>query len=254
MTVETATTAIQVTVRGNVRDVDRDYALRKLEYLLPLVHSPVLSGHIVLSWEAEHAPERRALIEIGLDVNGVPVRAHVTSSSMHEAADLVQERLRRRLTQLQDRARTRHRWPSVVTEQGRVRAGTPGPRPAMRPVESREVLRRKTFALRPLSREEAAYEMDLLDHDFYLFTDLETGADSVICHQPGTRPKISDEKGTDLDEYVVLASPPSLTEAQAIERLDVGGENLVFYRDVEDGRGRVLYQRFDGHYGLITSA
>ena len=35
-------------------------------------------------------------------------------------------------------------------------------------------------------------------------------------------------------------------------RLEADGEPFVFYRDSETSEGRVLYHRYDGHYGLIT--
>jgi hypothetical protein len=79
--------------------------------------------------------------------------------------------------------------------------------------------------------------MDLLDHDFYLFTD-ETGTEVVV------------HRGID-QGHAVLTAPPVLTEREAMEHLDLAGEPFVFYRDGADGRGRVLYGRLDGHYGLI---
>jgi hypothetical protein len=45
-----------------------------------------------------------------------------------------------------------------------------------------------------------------------------------------------------------------MTDAQARVRLEADGEPFVFYLDGESGEGRVLYLRYDGHYGLITLA
>ena len=47
-------------------------------------------------------------------------------------------------------------------------------------------------------------------------------------------------------------SPPTLTDAEARIRLEADSEPFVFYLDAETGQGRVLYRRYDGHYGLIT--
>ena len=91
----------------------------------------------------------------------------------------MESRLRRQLVQLRDRTRTRHRW---TRHRSTLSAGEHewrhGDRPREqepwfpRPAESREVVRRKTFAAEPMTVDEAAWEMDLLDHDFYLYTDL----------------------------------------------------------------------------------
>jgi hypothetical protein len=47
---------------------------------------------------------------------------------------------------------------------------------------------------------------------------------------------------------------PTLAEGEAISRLNLTGEPFLFYVDPDIGRGRVLYLRYDGHYGLITAA
>ena len=50
------------------------------------------------------------------------------------------------------------------------------------------------------------------------------------------------------------ASPPTLTDDEARVRLEADGEPFVFYLDGATDEGRVLYHRYDGHYGLITLA
>ena len=43
-----------------------------------------------------------------------------------------------------------------------------------RPADDRTVVRRKTFALRPESIEEALFDLEALDHDFFLFVHADT--------------------------------------------------------------------------------
>ncbi|MEV7027010.1 sigma 54 modulation/S30EA ribosomal C-terminal domain-containing protein, partial [Kitasatospora sp. NPDC093558] len=45
---------------------------------------------------------------------------------------------------------------------------------------------------------------------------------------------------------------PCLDLRQAARQLWLTGRPFVFHADPGDGRGRVLYRRYDGHYGLIT--
>ena len=47
--------------------------------------------------------------------------------------------------------------------------------------------------------------------------------------------------------------PPVLTKVEARQRLDLSGEPFVFYVDADDQQGRVIYRRYDGHYGLISA-
>src|SRR5215510_13475189 len=42
------------------------------------------------------------------------------------------------------------------------------------------VVRTKQFAVKPMHVEEAALQMELLDHDFFLFTSTETGRAAVL--------------------------------------------------------------------------
>ncbi|MCI6609612.1 MAG: ribosome-associated translation inhibitor RaiA [Ezakiella sp.] len=46
--------------------------------------------------------------------------------------------------------------------------------------EAPKIVREKVFFLKPMSREEAALQMELVTHDFYLFRDSETDKVSVI--------------------------------------------------------------------------
>jgi ribosome-associated translation inhibitor RaiA len=252
------TTAIQVTARGAVRESDKAYAVHKIQCVLPAASAPLTSAHLVLSLAKDPARARPAHIEIGVAVNGVPIRAHVDAGDLHEAADLVQERLRRRIRQVQERAHNDHRRAHEAIDVGRA-IGAPTGHPVewdLLAPESRQIVRRKTFALRPMTAPEAADEMDLLDHDFYLFTDAETDRDSVVFRERDAGHETAEGSAgayrEDAVAYGLTASAVRLTEALARERLDLGGERFVFYRDPEADRGRVLYRRRDGHYGLIT--
>jgi ribosome-associated translation inhibitor RaiA len=235
---------VELTVRGNVYPRARAYVLRKIQAPLRSTGASVSRVHAVLTVEPDPALDRPVRLEVGLDLQGVPVRVHATGRHVGEAADLAEDRLRRRLRGLRDRTRSRHRWIGIAREH-EWRHGDLPRRPVPyfpRPPEGRRVVRRKSFALEPMSDDRATYEMHLVDHDFYLFSDVTSGEDAVV-HRVGGGPG---------EEVGVERRPPALTDDQARERLDLGGEPFVFYADPADGRGRVLHRRYDGHYGLIT--
>lgn len=246
MTGNLSTVSIQLTTRGAVPRQAATYAMRRIEHALATVPERVLHASVVIAQENNPAQERPARIEVALDVNGTPVRAHVAASTPQEAADLVVDRLQRRLVQLRERTRTRHRWISqgpTPAEPRRRHGDLPAGPPV--PTGDRQVVRRKTFVLEPLTPDEAAYEMDLLDHDFYLFTDASSGVDAVVYHRPDGGFGILGGSSTPV---------PCLSAAQAKERLRTGGERFVFYRDAEHSRGRVLYLRRDGRYGVLAAS
>lgn len=242
MTNGSRSVAVQLTVRGDIPDKDRVYALSKIDRVLQVTHEPVLKAHLVMGWRPDLAHRHPAVLEIGLDVNGVPVRAHIAADNVREGADLLQARLARRLQQLHDRARARHQWTEAMRPSGVVGPELPRPKAGRGDDrETTEIVRRKTFASHPLTAAEAAYEMDLLDHDFYLYTNVETG-DQAVVH-----------RGEDGAGYHFLLEPVVLSQEQARDHLDLAGEPFVFYRESDKDGGRVLYRRFDGGYGLITA-
>lgn len=250
---------LDVVARGPVADSDVEYARSKVAHVTGYSTHPILAARVVLSVAQDPAMERPASAEASLDVNGTQIRAHALASDMPGAVDILEDKLRKNLVQFQDRERTRHRWIGVTSDNEwrhgdlRTARGTYFPRPP----QDREVLRRKTFALAPMTPDEAAYEMELLGHDFYLFTDVRSGRDAVVYRDGSGRFAIRGEavvEGASAPLVEMVGSAPTLSEQEAITRLDVSGEPFVFYLDPETGRGRVLYIRYDGHYGLITAA
>ncbi|HSF26123.1 MAG TPA: HPF/RaiA family ribosome-associated protein [Actinomycetes bacterium] len=248
---------VDVVVRGDISPEIVDYTRDKVVRTTRFADRPVLMARVVLTVDPDPAHDRPAQAEATIDVSGVPVRAKVAATTPTEAADFLQDRLRRRLDQLSKRRSDRHRWVTEVLAAAQV--GNQRPRYADRPAEEREVVRRKTFAVAPLTPDEAAYEMDLLEHDFYLFVDANTSQDALIHRRPDGAFGLA-EVGHALvpppepSRMVLEPAPPRLSEADAIARLDAAGEPFVFHVDPQTGRGRVLYRRFDGNYGVIVIA
>jgi hypothetical protein len=254
--------AIQVSVAGAVSEVDRVYAVDKVRKVIEATATPVLGASLRLQQAPDPARERPALAGVAVDLDGEPVRAHVAAHTMSEAADLLEERLADRIRHLAGHLRAlRRRGPS--SEPGQWRHGDqPEARPAFfpRPVDEREIVRHKTASPGEVTVDEAVLDLEELDHDFHLFTDLGTGQDAVVHRLPGGSYQVQHLHGP-LEPAAPLAvvpvtlddrSAPSLGLAAARERLDVGVEPWVFFEDPDTGRGRVLYRRYDGHYGLVT--
>lgn len=254
---------LQVTTRGEVGEADKDYALEKIERILPRKTARVLHARLKLQQEANPALERPSIAEISVDVNGRIVRAHVAARQMAEAIDLLEDRLKRQLTNLNERFETQKKR-GAQGAGGEWRHGDLPARRAEyfnRPSEEREVVRRKTFAVEPITIDEAAFDLEMLDHDFYLFTDAESGQDSLICRDLeggyvlySTKPSTIPDGPNAVEVKISDLEPPRLDEDSAIERLNETDEPFIFYVDSVTGRGNVAYLRYDGHYGLITPA
>jgi ribosome-associated translation inhibitor RaiA len=206
--------------RAHARDV--------LERLARSARRPVLGAKIVLRILRDPALERPAVVKATLQVGSRHVRAHVAAATLVEAVDMVERRLRRNLERLEELERTRRRE-TGVSGPGEWRHGdlpTSRPERYPRPAGERELVRRKTFASVPVTPEEAAREMAALDYDFFLFTNADTGDESVVYRRP--------DGSTDLRHATLLFLE------QAIERLDVSGEPFVFFVDPQTRRGNLL--------------
>ncbi|HUI02521.1 MAG TPA: sigma 54 modulation/S30EA ribosomal C-terminal domain-containing protein [Acidimicrobiales bacterium] len=255
-----AAPSIALTTVGPVEEQDVALASRQLRDLVAKVHASVLFARLKLSWEPDPARERPAVAEATLDLSGDLVRAHVTAPTMAEAVDLLGHRVRDRLEHL-----AKHRR-QLRQETGQAAPGTwrhgdlPMLRPRYfdRPVQDREVVRHKTFAVDELTPDEAVFDMEQLDYDFYLFRDLASDTDSLIERAGDSyrltrlSPVAVDPGPTAAPVDVAPVPAPMLTLAEAIERLDAGGEPHVFFAEAATGRGTVVYRRYDGHYGVIT--
>lgn len=247
---------VEVTRRGNIGDGAALGAETKVAQVLEGTRG-VSSAHVVLDWRSDPAVVDHALAEVGVDVDGTWVRAHAAEPTMHEAVDAMVARLSRRLVQLAERTRDRHRWTAVAGE-GEWRHGDE-PRTAPphfpRPVDQREVIRHKVLEPAPMTVDEAAYDMRLLDHDFFLFTESATGRAAFLRRIPGNGYALQRPEGVTgpraTAEMDIDPPAPALSQAQARTRLEDGGARWVFYVDPATGGGRVLYLRYDGHYGVL---
>jgi ribosome-associated translation inhibitor RaiA len=108
-------TNVQVTVRGEVPEEAAGYALEKIRHAVS--RTPAVDQiHVVLTVVGNPANEEPAVIEAEAEVAGAPVHVHAAAASLTAAVDDAADRLRRRLTDLRERPRSRrHARVAVVT-------------------------------------------------------------------------------------------------------------------------------------------
>lgn len=250
---------LDVVVRGEHLDerIVR-YARQKVAAASRVAPAPILLGRLRLTRESHHAHER-VIAEVELDVDGHPVRAHAAAFTARVATDRLEQRLRRQLVEAHQRIAFLRRRDTGVAEPGAWRHGdlqTTRPACFPRAPEERRVIRHKSFALGRTTPENAVVEMEMLDHDFHLFVDADTGRDAVVHRtQDGEyrMQRAGDDAPTAGSSPIGLdpQRPPVVTVKEAIARLDTTDEPFLFFVDAETRRGLVLYRRYDGHYGLI---
>ena len=262
MTTATSPSFIHVHTRGFVTRAEVDYTREKVEAALRHARDPVLFVRAKLTHQPDPALARPALVQVNVNLNGRILRAQVAAATMQEAADEAADRIRDLIE------RAAEDWEAIrgdreAPEPHEWRHGDAPTRRKQyfpRPVEERQLLRHKTFALGQTTVEEAAFDMEALGYEFYLFTEQGSGSDSVLYRAAdGSDLQLSqlDPRPDQITPGATAVSispdhPPVLQVEQAIESLNITGWPFVFFQDAATDRGCILYHRYDGHYGLIT--
>lgn len=233
--------SIEVTVRGQLPGAG-EYLRRRLHDALVHAPEPVLAAHATVTRHNDPAVAEKISASANVDLNGRIVHVDVDGETVAAAVDHLHDSVRRSL----DKAVRHHH--------ARRAAAPHGAPVAMR---DREIVRHRMFSPAPLSVADAAGELEALDYEFHLFTESGTGQDCVLYRVPGGYRLAQLRPGPVVADGVpVTVSPqpaPLLTLAEARERFDLDGRSFLFFAEAGTHRGAVLYQRYDGHLGLVTA-
>jgi putative sigma-54 modulation protein len=144
--------------------------LNKLQRYFDIIHSVEVTASLVRNWH---------VVEITVHADGVLLRGEEKSADMYTSIDLVVEKIERQLKKHKGKlihrqrdAARRSAGGSVSEESTALEAGEEEP--------GGRLVRTKRFAVKPMAPEEAARQMELLGHDFYVFANSETEQVNVI--------------------------------------------------------------------------
>lgn len=115
--------------------------------------------------------------EVTLEGHGHVVRCKAAAPDPFAAVDIAEEKLEVQLRKLKTRVlQRRHKGPRTTE----LDAGAPVPA-SVEPAEPEPVIvKTKQHALTAMTPAEAAVQLDLVDHDFWFFTNVETGRAAVV--------------------------------------------------------------------------
>jgi putative sigma-54 modulation protein len=99
------------------------------------------------------------------------VKAHAAASEPAAALDLVVDKVEHQVARIKEKRVAR-------THAARRSRAAPGDSDGLGPAG--RIVERKRLAMKPMRPEEAALQMDLLGHDFFLFTNAENGHAAVL--------------------------------------------------------------------------
>ncbi|HEX2098216.1 MAG TPA: ribosome-associated translation inhibitor RaiA [Rubrobacteraceae bacterium] len=177
---------MQISVKGrniSVTEALERYATEKVERVRKFFDD----GRSVSRVEVELVHERNPAIsepevaEATLFINGTVLKAREVSSDMYASIDRMSDKLERQVRRY--RGRQLDRWQGKKKRNAVTEAHLEAPvvvdddeEEAIGP----RIVRTKQFQMKPMSPEEAALQMDLLDHAFFVFTNAVTGEINVV--------------------------------------------------------------------------
>src|SRR5574337_371975 len=156
---------IKFNIRGEnieVTDSIRSYVEEKISKLEKyFTENQELTAHVNLKVYAEN----------------ITLRAEDTSQELYGSIDLVQEKLERQIRKYKTKVQKKRS--NIAT--GKV-FETFVELSAEEEIDEQnvEIVRTKNIDLKPMDAEEAVLQMDLVDHDFFIFNDAETNATSIV--------------------------------------------------------------------------
>lgn len=189
---ETVAGAFEIVVRGRnvvIPDHYRQHVGEKLARLERYDHK-IIRTDVELNHEKNPRQNGSCQhVEITCRTKGPVVRSEACAEDFYKALDLAADRLERRFRQAADRRRIHHgaRTPRSVGEVTADLSSLNGALQSAADTEQDEqdegpgrIVREKEHPAKPMSVDQALFEMELVGHDFFLFSDADTGRPSVV--------------------------------------------------------------------------
>ena len=167
-------------IRGvnlKVTDPLKDYTEKKVSKLERYFDTPLTTDVNVNM----HVHNNEQVIEVTIPMQGLLLRAEVAHEDMYAAIDLVTEKLERQIRKYKTKVNRKNRQFNNSLKGGQYAvSGANATYVKYDEEEEFEVVRKKRFNLKPMNVEEAILQMDMLGHDFFVFSNAETGETNVV--------------------------------------------------------------------------
>ena len=162
---------MNINIRGDkieVTDSIKNYVREKLERLNKYFEdASKIDAHVII-----RARNGEQIIEVTVPTSKYTLRAEEKHSDLYAAIDLVVDVLERQIRKNKTKLNKRRDAADVVFSFI--------PEEDEEYVETNQVVKRKTIEKKPMSEEEAILQMELLDHDFFLYNDVDQECFAVL--------------------------------------------------------------------------
>lgn len=164
-----------------ITDAIRDYVHQKIEKAVSHFQTMTTEVDVHLSVARNPRIDSKQTAEVTIYASGTVIRAQESSEDLYASVDLVADKIHRQLRKYKEKLQYRktHVPPKtgVMVAQAPVATDLIGDRTPELPSE---VVRMKYFAMPPMTIEDALEQLQLVDHDFYMFRNVKTNEINVI--------------------------------------------------------------------------
>ncbi|HOO56390.1 MAG TPA: ribosome-associated translation inhibitor RaiA [bacterium] len=169
---------MKMVIKGNnikVTDSLRSYIEEKIGRLTKY-YDKINSAEVELLYQDNKSAEETQRVEVTLGANGTIFRCEEASISMYASIDIVSEKLERQLRRYKQKSHGRTRGArkeNIIDEQLDFdEVDIPEREP--------EIVKTKKFPVKPMTAKEACLQMEMLNHNFYVFLNADTDQVNVV--------------------------------------------------------------------------
>ncbi|GAB4529237.1 MAG: ribosome-associated translation inhibitor RaiA [Pleurocapsa sp.] len=175
---------MKLLIQGNniaVTDSIHDYVEQKLEKAVRHFQNMTSKVDVHLSVARNSRIEAKHKAEVTVYANGTVIRAQEGSENLYASIDMVADKIARQLRKYKEKQLSKKSHAKIKTgatlEENTLETSLIGDRAPQLP---EEVVRTKYFAMPAMTIQEALEQLQLVDHDFYMFRNSETNEINVI--------------------------------------------------------------------------
>lgn len=173
---------MQIQVKGRHMDVSpaiRDYATEKIGKVAKIHDRDEMTIEAVLHVEKNPSQKNRDVAEVTARMKGIVVRAEEAAPDMYAAIDLVSEKLERQMRKYKTKLVDKRNGGRAVVRTAPGDAELPSPF-AEEGEEGGQIVRTKFVEAKPMTEDEAIMQLELLGHDFFVFTSAQSDDINVL--------------------------------------------------------------------------
>ncbi|MDD3776864.1 MAG: ribosome-associated translation inhibitor RaiA [Actinomycetota bacterium] len=159
-------------IRSKNIDLDdkiKEYAQKKIRDRVDKFLDKVVEAELKLIFEKNPRINENTRAEVTVFTAGAVIRAEDTGTDVFSAIDKVSDKLERQAK----------RFKNKRIQRGRKSPASAGENNVAEKIK-KQIVKTKSFTLKPIPPEEAVMQMELLGHDFFVFINSDTNSTAVV--------------------------------------------------------------------------